>query len=1755
LEENVLESRQTHQFEKLFNGVEVSKEDIKWAEEIRNQYNKLNGYAFRLKDEYGEAPGPRLTLKTKEGEELEIIHTLDATHPQVYSLENAKIYFRKNEGTSHPELKYVAFAEVPGEKNKQGKPLFKRIGYVSKVSEKNNNLIEFEPNKTISKTISGSVTVNPGVTPNQIKAAFSQVREFVEKTYSEIPDEEKQRKAAALWEVTHRRQTKIRNEQGQLDDKQRFNKAVAAFAIFGDEIQQRLNTLQFNQVKVAGVNSAYSQTGILPQNSIVPIVIKVEDNERSSQFGRRTVYLRGKQENGEIVHARLGYLPEDEAQLPINCFATATVSGDIERVAEVTLENGQKIKVEQLKNYDYATTLFDTSAELEITTAVPNGRKNPVPAVKLNGKLLGIIKREHRHILEQQKLTQGQKIKVQLNRGYYDNTMSLNIDSESISYLPQHTKEKHILQRKEPMKQDIKPFWSIDNNQAKIVVKQGSQEKFKKFFDEKNINYKIIKNHQKAGREANLGLVVFEVDESEINKLDRAELEKVWRKPLSALEYENKLTEIEGMPKQLPSESEENNATKSDSTTQTSSTSSDSPPWITESEVESNNSSSHSEKENKETVQLTAQQQEAFDKMRTWLSSPRNSLENNLFCLEGYAGTGKSFTVTHFVEAAKKDFPWLTIGYTGPTHEAVNVGRQLSKKLNIKFDDARTLHSLLKYRPGIDNKKNEERFLGGKLDSAQISELPDLIIVDEVSMVNEEMYDLLKELAQHSKKILLVGDNAQIRPVNEGRSKAFSDPTIKHRSELTEVVRYSNQLGYLATALRTNQQERKPLITSCPDQTVVGQNQQDWTNNILTLFTSEEFNKDPNYFQVYAYTNARVDELNNQIRKARFGDDAPEYVPGEIIVANDNGRDLDEMRTIYNGEELKVINAKLAPDLDENKFSTWLLTVESVNDSSPPFDIKIIAKESQQAFNKKVKELDKAWKNEKNPGLKREKYKKAQGFNQSYNNISYNYARTYHKAQGKTKTKVAIDQQNINDSFNKRIEQTKIEASRQDLIQQMQELTYVAATRASEQLFVYNNKASLNLSQQPWYLPNEEWEKYQTDINNNQEPLNSSLNNSDQFPEPEPDTNTNSPSFTEVPPIPDEDFEPTDDEEDIPSIEDLEDNYNTDFDPEQVPEPLDEYEDQDNNNSQPSDKNNIKPKPKLKLKTNNNTSSNNDKKTHTQTPSISIPGKPVNMNYKLELHGEENKLPVSTTINAMRGYGRVHTTRPFEPHKAYGFKEGDLAIAYSGNKENPDKQVLFLVGEQHKITDEMIDDPKFREEWSDKEKHSPQELYSLQKRYHKNNEEKLWGLNMTPLGDYRDGKVYSFETGEDITEDVLNKNYQKILEQQEKFLESQTQTSQTPEEDNLDNTSKPNQNNSNSEAKTPTSSQKLKPITKPKVEEKINEVSEPNPSKDHNKPKITERNSETETSQPTQLTVYCKGISEQKNGGWGYSIYEGDKALKENYGGQNNTSEIDMEFRAVLNSISKAIELNPKAQIIIVTSQSFIDELKKDSSKNKDLWDKINEIADGRQVNINNESTNESTDSYSQKMAKVYNLAKKGLDSVHNKETNLTEKNLNESNNQSEINTTQKTNVILDLEDNINPPFIPLNEIPSNPEFDLKSIMKQQERTEKVAPIAYEIVQLQNNNDSPTSSYRGDDYDINYDGYYLTITNKQGDIKMKARYMGTDPITQEQKWLNCLPANSPGLTSDDVQRLTSQSLRESIIMAKIEQHRPNMVVA
>ncbi|QLE45655.1 hypothetical protein FD723_35995 (plasmid) [Nostoc sp. C052] len=144
-----------------------------------------------------------------------------------------------------------------------------------------------------------------------------------------------------------------------------------------------------------------------------------------------------------------------------------------------------------------------------------------------------------------------------------------------------------------------------------------------------------------------------------------------------------------------------------------------------------------------------------------------------------------------------------------------------------------------------------------------------------------------------------------------------------------------------------------------------------------------------------------------------------------------------------------------------------------------------------------------------------------------------------------------------------------------------------------------------------------------------------------------------------------------------------------------------------------------------------------------------IKGKPIPMNYPLMMHGEPNPLPVNTCIDAMRGYGRTHTTRAYEPYKQYGFKEGDIALATGSGK-----QVAFYVGKQYQISQQMIADPHYQQEWAQMEKHSAKALSELF-----TGKQQVWGLHIKPLGDYIDGKIVPFSQAQSqvtSTQEVQN---------------------------------------------------------------------------------------------------------------------------------------------------------------------------------------------------------------------------------------------------------------------------------------------------------------------------------------------------------------------------------------------------------------
>ncbi|MCX7899260.1 MAG: AAA family ATPase, partial [Methylocystis sp.] len=161
--------------------------------------------------------------------------------------------------------------------------------------------------------------------------------------------------------------------------------------------------------------------------------------------------------------------------------------------------------------------------------------------------------------------------------------------------------------------------------------------------------------------------------------------------------------------------------------------------------------------------QWTPEQDQALGAVARWLETPRGP---QIFRLFGYAGTGKSTLARHLAEHVDGD-----VAFAAFTGKAALVMRSKGCK------DARTIHSLI-YR-ATDSETEEPSFvLNDESDAAHAQ----LIVIDECSMVDEE---LGRDLLSFGKKVLVLGDPAQLPPVKGGGFFTKAEPDVM----LTEVHR------------------------------------------------------------------------------------------------------------------------------------------------------------------------------------------------------------------------------------------------------------------------------------------------------------------------------------------------------------------------------------------------------------------------------------------------------------------------------------------------------------------------------------------------------------------------------------------------------------------------------------------------------------------------------------------------------------------------------------------------------------------------------------------------------------------------------------------------------------------------------------------------------------------------------------------------------------------------------------------------------
>lgn len=168
------------------------------------------------------------------------------------------------------------------------------------------------------------------------------------------------------------------------------------------------------------------------------------------------------------------------------------------------------------------------------------------------------------------------------------------------------------------------------------------------------------------------------------------------------------------------------------------------------------------------------------------MQTMKSVCENTVTILQGFAGSGKSFSVLALMNMLRDNYKTAIL--VAPTGRAAKVLKKYTQH------EASTIHRGLAFRPPNEWGYNEEQ------------KLPyDIVILDETSMVDVYLFKhLLESIDFHRTKLLLIGDNAQIPSVSCGNllhdilnSKVI--PTVW----LTKVFRYGKGgLSTVATDIR-----------------------------------------------------------------------------------------------------------------------------------------------------------------------------------------------------------------------------------------------------------------------------------------------------------------------------------------------------------------------------------------------------------------------------------------------------------------------------------------------------------------------------------------------------------------------------------------------------------------------------------------------------------------------------------------------------------------------------------------------------------------------------------------------------------------------------------------------------------------------------------------------------------------------------------------------------------------------------------------
>jgi exodeoxyribonuclease-5 len=448
-------------------------------------------------------------------------------------------------------------------------------------------------------------------------------------------------------------------------------------------------------------------------------------------------------------------------------------------------------------------------------------------------------------------------------------------------------------------------------------------------------------------------------------------------------------------------------------------------------------------------ITFNPEQFDGLGKINYWLRNGKSTF----FTLSGYAGTGKTTIIKKLLE----DYHGGVV-VSAPTHKAKKV------IINTTNEEGQTLHGLLGLRPDVelDNfNPNDPKF--NPIALPRITDY-NWVIIDEASMINHELYNLLIEKTKNSRtRVLFMGDSAQIPPVGEAKSAVFEQDNSKDFYQLTKVERQNdtNPLAFVYDALRNNLESIDGGIERITNINDLGEgirfliNKKEFRNAIIEKFSTDEFKKDTDFCKLIAWKNDTVKASNLVIREELFGTNTDIIEVGDVLmgyrsITDENNysniiensadyRIMDKSRLEENQYGIQGYRVNIREDLARGEFKFTDVFIVNANN----FENLHLYGQMHDYFRDSAKNNKKLWKKyyefRRNNILMKtiDKYINGQARSSSdviVKDMDYGYAITGHKSQGSTYSHVFVMENDINQNW---------------LVRERNQIKYVALTRPS----------------------------------------------------------------------------------------------------------------------------------------------------------------------------------------------------------------------------------------------------------------------------------------------------------------------------------------------------------------------------------------------------------------------------------------------------------------------------------------------------------------------------------------------------------------------------------------------------------------------------------------------------------------------------------------------------------------------------------